>query len=304
MLTQNEIKNIQPNSCNNVTNDGQNDFSNISGHILIKLKTQKRKLLSFIDSGSDVSLVKKNIAHKIMIEQKLTLRSSDIKVESVNSSPVTIDGYINIPFTFGKKKYYHKFFVADGVEFTGAILIGSDFLHKCDAKIQCGNVKKVTLYGKVFKYTLLPHFSDYSSIKATKTVNCVKSNRVNYVKVVGNITVPPNSIVRIPVMVHNLPNILTNFLIEDFDEIDAFKVARSICLLKNKSRFMIECANASNDNVKFSNGDNVATALAVDLLEDNTPEIMPSEIHDQISNLDLSHLNSNEGNKLKVIINE
>ena len=221
------------------------DFSTKSGHILIKLRSPKCRLFSFIDSGSDVSLIKSNIAKKIMREHNLSLYATDITVESVNISPISIDGYINLPLKFGKRLYYHRFYVADNVDFTGALLIGFDFLHKSNAKIECGTINRVILNGKIFKYNLLCPKSNYSSVQSmTSQVDTTKYVTAS-VKVVGKISIPPNSILPIPVTVNNLPQSNFDILIEDSMSHDNVRIARAICTIKGKKRFVVECANVS-----------------------------------------------------------
>ena len=278
--------------------------ADLSGHILIKLKCANRLLLSFVDSGSEISLIKKSVANILIDRLNLKVHSPDIIINSVSNHEIDIAGFINLPISLGKQRLYSKFYIVEEAHFAGCLLIGSDFCHKANAKIFCGQQKKVVLLNVPHKYKLLPFNSEYiNSISCSKKSNDLNSSIK--VKAVGNYKLQPTSISSIKVCLASFLPVTKSLLIEDCTHFeDEYKIARSVNCISSNKQFSIFCINTSQNAKVIKNGDVVAKALSVDLLEDKTPDLSPSEIQEQVENLDLSHLDVDQQQQVRHILLE
>ena len=127
-----EIKNSNPEN-----ESAQVSAFNISPkNILVKLKCKDNKLFAFLDSGSEISLIKQSVSDVLCRKYKFKVIKPDLNAESINNNPISLTGIINIPFKFGRHTIYHKFYVAKDVGFSGALLLRIDFLNKANANIQ------------------------------------------------------------------------------------------------------------------------------------------------------------------------
>ena len=288
---------------NSLNNDSHNSNSHILAthnsfvprNILVKLKSFDRKLYAFLDSGSEINLVKKQVADMLIRNFNLKVHKPDLNAESINNNPIALHGIINIPFKFGRRTIYHRFYIAENVGFTGALLLGIDFLNKADATIKCGNDAKVILHDIIYAYKSKDISHKFASIKVVDVSKAKPKNFIHNVKVSRHTIIPPNTMCLIKVSIDNFNRSAKDtFLIDNEvpseDEIPLIKIARSIVKPNKKGNCLVQCVNVSDTHVKLKNDSLVANAKSVDLVEDRTPDLAPKEIIDQIHNLDLSHL--------------
>lgn len=279
-----------------------NMFGLHTGHILIKLHVYNRSMLSFVDTGSDISLVKSTVVNQLLQNNDIKIFENDINVTSVTNNELDIEGFINLPIRLDNQTLYHRFYVVNNAHYTGGLLLGSDFCHRADAKIQCGKQGYVQLRGINFRYELR-NFDDTID-RYIKKVNVSPKCKVSFVKIAKSKKVKANSIDTISVSIPKIRfNNTQGYLIEDiFHDNDDFRIARSLYDKSNKYKFTVFCVNASNEDKIVHFGDVIAKAVSVDSIEDNMPELCSAEIEEQLKLLDLKHLNEHQMNELKNVL--
>ena len=208
---------------------------------MVRFRATKRKLLSFIDSGSEISLIKLKVAQELVKEENLIIKESDKRAISLTGHQVHFHGMIKLNLLFNGKTFHHNFYITSDANFNGATLIGLDFLHHFNVSMHFGNAKYITVKGQNFKYQSKDEYDEYESIRTIKE----QAPEIQEYKVINTkkVVIPANSIYRINAVIVAPDNINENLIIEDATKSDLMKVERA---LVNKKRICIGCMNASD----------------------------------------------------------
>ena len=138
---------------------------------MVKLNVQDEFITCFLDSGSSISLIKQSLAYRLIDKFKLTVHSSNKVLKNVSNDVIDINGQINLTF---KTKFYsleHCLLICPNFScFKGGILLGRDFLNRCNANIN-------------FQKNQLQLFGSNYNFSKTKTspphITCISENKLN-----------------------------------------------------------------------------------------------------------------------------
>ena len=276
--------------------------SYISGHILIKLRVLQMNMISFIDTGSEVSLIKDSVIEPLCRKNKIKIHDSDIIVSSVTNNNLDVTGYVLLPITTRSGgQFLHRFYIASNAHYKDALLLGSDFCHASNMEISCGHNKKVKLYNEKYSYSLLQHDETLESAITSQPMFNKRSHAL--VRATCKMRIAPNSVAKLPVKISGKQG--TNWLVEDINaNNDGFRLARVLRDGDVQSSFDIFCINSSSQYRYISANEIVGTAMDVDLLEDQTLELCPPEVDQQLGDLHLHHLDLGQQSLLKGLLRE
>ena len=89
-----------------------------------------------MDTGSAVSLIKHSLAQRLAVNFDLKINASTKRLKTVSGSVLDITGSIDVLFNIGNSSIVHRLVICDDKSiFTGALLLGRDFLNRTDASI-------------------------------------------------------------------------------------------------------------------------------------------------------------------------
>jgi len=116
---------------------------------------------SFIDTGSAVTLIKESLANYFISKFNLRLHKSNKLLKSVNNDPVDITGQVSLTIKTKCKSFEHCFLVVKNVScFKGGILLGRDFLKRCQSKINFEpNQEHIKLFGCSYSFIKTNEFA-------------------------------------------------------------------------------------------------------------------------------------------------
>ena len=235
-------------------------------NILVRLKVFNNRYFAFLDSGSEISLIKKSVADMLSREFQLKVSKSDLRVWSINKDPIAIRGILNVPFKFGRTTVYNKFYIAEDVGFTGAFLLGIDFLNKANAIIQCGDKNKVTLHNVVYSFRDIKHANAHVSVEAVKGNESSNIGSICSLELAKNCIIAPFSISVVKANVQNFfenNSYMIEHAIHDSLDMPFLRVARCLVQPNKKGNCLIQCINASYKTIKLKTDTKVATANSV-----------------------------------------
>jgi len=95
------------------------------------LKIQGQSIRSLLYTGADISLIHKKIFNKLKNKPKI-IRDNP-KIQSVNSWALSVEGYIDLPFTLEKQSLTQIFYIVDGINRN--MILGRDFLKQNGVRI-------------------------------------------------------------------------------------------------------------------------------------------------------------------------
>ena len=134
-------------------------------------------MLSFLDSGSQVSLIKASVAQKLIDSCNLRLRPSSLNLSSVTGNRLNVLGSIDVPFYIGRKRTVHRLIVVENDCFVGGVLLGTDFFGRCSASFKFkGDAGMCILKGIVYKFRKVVPASQGLSVKLVTEDAPVKSS--------------------------------------------------------------------------------------------------------------------------------
>ena len=293
--------------------------------LLIKIPSERRNLLCFLDSGSDISIIKGNVARMFIREGAASMMTSDRQATGVTGDSLTFKGMIDVPLWFNNHKIIHRMYVADDIEFTGAILLGIDFLMRANANLEFGCDGTAKLFGRTFFYTKRPRDENFTSVTSSK-INVTNSS--NYeVKIRGSVTIEPFTMVRCPCNVvvgnnikkiGNLSNLdepnLTKTLKQRLQNLDIMvkpfnfshdlKFESALQRVDKSNNITVGCINASNNPITLKNGLPIATASTFEEETESPSEISAQLFEDQLKEIDLSHVDDCQAERILHVLRE
>ena len=264
---------------------------------MVRFRTKLRRLRSFIDSGSQISLIKLSIAQQIAKEENVLIHESDKRAISLTGHEVKFHGMIKFELMFNGKPFKHNFYITSEANFSGALLIGLDFLHHFDATMHFGAQNLINIKGQSFKYESREDYDDYESVRTLKEEPKIDQQ----FRVINNkhVVIPANSIYKINAVIVAPKSNKTNLIVEDALNNQFMKIERA---LVNKNRIQIGCMNASDKDMTLKLNQVIGIASPVEEIKDKIPEIEKEDIEEQIAKLDLKHLSKFEQDQVKDLI--
>ena len=85
---------------------------------------EKQRFRALVDSGADISLMRRDVYDSLKNKPKLIRQK--INVQSVNSDPLAIHGYMFMKFTIGGTTLTQRFYVSRNMN--RKIILGNDWL--------------------------------------------------------------------------------------------------------------------------------------------------------------------------------
>lgn len=95
------------------------------------LKIQGQSIRSLLDTCADISLIHKKIFKKLKNKPKI-IRDKP-KIQSQSGGALSVEGYIDLPFTLGKQSLTQKLYIVDGINRN--MILGRDFLKQNGVRI-------------------------------------------------------------------------------------------------------------------------------------------------------------------------
>ena len=95
------------------------------------LKIQDHSIGSLLDTGADISLIHTKIFNKL--KNKPNIIRDQPKIQSVHGGALSVEGYIDLPFTLRKQSLAQKCYIVDGINRN--MILGRDFLKQNGARI-------------------------------------------------------------------------------------------------------------------------------------------------------------------------
>lgn len=273
-----------------------------SRRILISLPTTERKLFSFIDSGSDLCLVKKSVATLLHSDGNGKIKLTDKSAQNVSGTSVDLLGLIPITFTLpNNRKLIHNFYVVEDSNFPGALLIGNDLLNRVKAIIKFEGNKNscVTIYDNIFmgkSYTQ----NDFESVRSISPSDITRTLTIH---AKSDTMIPPNSIHPCIASISGTLPFATDISVYDCTDIPGFKIAKSVSSWNHKNTLLIATINTTDDPIMLKKGDTLGSALPIELIQnDKCPDITFDPLTEQLNALDLSHLEPTQQTQLLDIL--
>ena len=273
--------------------------------VVIKIPSGDRILKSFLDSGSDISLIKENVAKLFLREHTACMTTSNLDANSVTGDKVEIKGVINLPLKIGNEIIMHNFNVVSDLNFAGGILIGLDLLHKLNASIHFGEKNKVILNKVEFTFNEMNKLKSFESIKVVRINNITDTGIPMYkAHLTESTVIPANTAIALQA---HVPSVHKNFSHSDVIttnllKTDEIKFAKSLCHLDDKNNIFISCINISNDEIILNEGQIVADLLPFEEQFDKIPINNPKSMEEQLKKVNLSHLSNNQKDKILNVI--
>jgi len=106
------------------------------GRPTIQVRVNNAVLTAFVDTGSEVTILKASVASN-MPDTKILHSSKTL--QGVAGAPMSVLGEMDVGFTIGKSKLLHRVCVADKINFPGDLLMGMDFLRRLDMRLVTSN---------------------------------------------------------------------------------------------------------------------------------------------------------------------
>ena len=97
-----------------------------------------RELEVMIDSGSEISLLKRNVFEELEIDTK-TLKDSDLIVTQDNGQKVELSGMVRLPIEVGGIKTYSKLYIVPNLDPT--MILGEDWLNRVQINFNPNQLK-------------------------------------------------------------------------------------------------------------------------------------------------------------------
>ena len=88
------------------------------------IKVEKQKFRALVDSGADISLIRRDVYDSLRRKPKLIRQHTN--VQSVNGDPLKIDGYIYLKFVIGGTTMTQRFYVSRNMN--RKVILGNDWL--------------------------------------------------------------------------------------------------------------------------------------------------------------------------------
>jgi len=100
----------------------------LRGRPLAVLSAEGKPTKCFIDTGSQVTLIKRTVLNRLDPDGKLRQRSSDKVLRGVSGTPMHPAAEVTLRYDLGQNTVEHPTLMAD-LDFPGDVLIGIDLLH-------------------------------------------------------------------------------------------------------------------------------------------------------------------------------
>lgn len=280
---------------------------------IIKLKTiTGHNLLTFLDSGSQLSSIKESVSRKLKETGKYKTRQGECTASCASGNTLKMKEQIRLTFNLNGYIIHHWFWVSNQTSYPGAILAGIDFLKHLNVNI-CSKMNKqiITIQNRVYPIIHLTKSPDTVKLIVKENKNENKSESKNSVKVqvCGKCILKANSLCYIKCNVNSneLNNIHVNnknFLINSVIARDSgLRVPAAIVNNKSEDKFILPCINFNDQDVEFPNSAIIASAEIIENSElenklDATPDIKPEEFEKQLELVNLSNLELSQREKL------
>ena len=287
------------------SNDISSVFKCSDFRVIINIPAGERVLKSFLDSGSDISLIKENVAKLFLRDRTTCMTISDRDANSVTGERVEIKGIINLPLKIGNRTIMHNFSVVSDLNFVGGALIGLDLLHKLNATIRFGEQNIVVLNNVEFPFNKTKKLNNFESIKVVGINDMSETGIPIYRAYLTNSTIIPAN-TAIALQAH-VPSVHKNYfhselITTNLMKTEDIKFAKSLCQLNDKNNIYISCINISNDDVTLNDGQIVADLQPFEEYHDKMPLNNPKSLEEQIKKVKVNHLTNLQKNKILDLI--
>ena len=284
---------------------------------IIKLPISSgHNLLTFLDTGSQISTVKFNLAKQLLATGLYQTRRNDCTAVCANGQKLKMEFQILLNFFVNGKSFLHWCWVSKDVSYPGAILAGLDLIKHLKINMNPVSIYRPITIGGV-NYPIIPLSKSPKTIKIV--VNKISAqvpnvNKEKYsVKVIGKQRAKGSSICHLRCTVQlNDNNVVAEkgktFLVNPcFKKDSGIRIPHAV--VKNNEEFYVPCFNFNERLVEFPNTAIVASAELIDDSEieerlDQAPDLNPDEFVEQLKKLKLDHLNKEQQEQLLKLLSK
>lgn len=239
---------------------------------MIKIRVNGKKLVAFIDTGSQVSIIKRDVCNNWR-GCKISKAKRDIT--AVNGNDINVEGQTDLYFELGESYKVHACLVVSGVRFPGDLLLGMDFLRRFDFLLSYGKgrgTSRLILDEVSFPIKFIEHPSIVASMsrsnKLFKTPSKslfeaqlpnVNSADADYaVHVLYNQVCPPNTFKFIKGSVGR--KVEPGSILQLAGKLESFLVPHHLAQVSEKRHILIPVINLTSKALRFKNGRRLTSA--------------------------------------------
>ena len=311
-----EIEKRNSNS-NNLEGDieSHTQVRNKNDPYIIKLRTQTgHKLLTFIDSGSQLSTLKMSVGLELIRTGQYKTRAGKCTATCASGNKIEMNRQILLVFKISSYVFRHWVWLTDSASYPGAMLAGLDFIKHVNMQINPADERcPIKIGWQKFPLISLSKAPDTMQLIVNdkkKQNESVKSDNFK-VRIIGKQSIKANSICHLRCDIEIIGNSdmhkNKNFVMQPCIPIESGIRIPSAVINNNKQNFYVPCFNFNDKNIDFPNSAIIASAEIVEVQDidkqiDNSPEIYPEDFNKQLQELDLSHLNGDQKEKILQVL--
>lgn len=284
-----------PLKSSSLNTNSNNDYINP----IVEINSCNLKLKCLLDTGSQVSLIKRGIALKLHQDHKVKISPSNKTILGINGQSLDTDGILHLPINLSPThKLYHNFIICSTSSFSGAILLGSDFFNRVNARIRYDS-KELIVDKHIFPLLKNKHCSHQLSFRLSDSKDSLPSNAI--------LTDSP---IIVPKLSTNLFDINTpaymqnnkTYLIENvLDKSYPFKLAHCFVTNDTNNKIRLSILNSSEQDITIPSKSWLGISSPVEIINHNqliTHDEVKTEIDKMRKKVTYEHLSSLEKNQL------